>query len=138
MIKDPTYIGPSRKRKRNKSVINELTNNNSFEDEIKTKRDLEEQTKDLKPDDETEIPSKSNITVDLNEKENNKVLTTQNSSFVCQWNHCMKTLNSIDAFVEHVDSHVGSQPWTCQWSNCEKSMEKYHFGKKYKLRHHLR
>ena len=138
VIKDPTYVEPNRTRKRNKSVNVELTNNNSSEDVTKTKEDVEEQTEDLKLNPETKIPSNSNITFDPDEKENSKVLTTQNSSFLCQWNHCMKTLNSIDQFVEHVDSHVGSQPWTCQWSNCEKSTQKYIFGKKYKLKHHLR
>ena len=138
VIEDPTFVGPGRKRKRKKSVNRELTNNNSSEDEFKTKEDAGEETAVLKLSNETKIPSTSNITFDPNEKENNTVLTTKDSSFVCQWNHCMKTLNSIDAFVEHVDAHVGSQPWTCQWSNCEKSSKKYHFGKKYKLKQHLR
>ena len=137
VIEDPTYVGQSRKRKRKKVVV-ELTNNNSSEDEFKTKEDAGEQTSVLKLNNETKIPSTSNITFDPNEKENSTVLATKDSSFVCQWNHCMKTLNSIDAFVEHVDAHVGSEPWTCQWSNCEKSAKKYRFGEKYRLKHHLR
>ena len=41
VIKDPTYVKPNRKRKRNKSVNVELTNNNLSKDVIKTKKDVE-------------------------------------------------------------------------------------------------
>ena len=74
----------------------------------------------------------------VDQKENNQVLTLENSQYVCLWNFCKKEFNSMDSFVEHVDNHVGNQPWICQWSNCEKSAQKYIFGKKFKLKHHLR
>ena len=74
----------------------------------------------------------------VDQKENNQVLKLENSQYVCLWNFCKKEFNSMDSFVEHVDNHVGNQPWICQWSNCEKSAQKYIFGKKFKLKHHLR
>ena len=73
MIKDPTYVDPNRKRKRNKSVDLELSNNNSSEDVIKTIKEVEEQAEDLKLNPETQTPSKSNITFDPDEKDNSKV-----------------------------------------------------------------
>ena len=71
-------------------------------------------------------------------KENEKVPISENSQFMCLWDFCKQEFDSMDSFVEHVDNHVGNQPWTCQWSNCEKSAQKYIFGKKFKLKHHLR
>ena len=87
---------------------------------------------------ENKDPTRVEQTIIEDQKENNEVLTLENSQYVCLWNFCKKEFNSMDSFVEHVDNHVGNQPWTCKWSNCEKSAQKYIFGKKYKLKHHLR